>query len=137
MPYVIVSYVTSLYLALHLNFLYLHLNVLAPRSGIIYSSWSRKDWNPRTHQNPAWRCISFLWRSLAMTWQKSRRGRLQYIIQIFWINVNDWHISYKIFRYLLLLCYSYNILPFMPKVICAFVTCSGLILIISRISSIL
>ena len=35
---VIVYYVTSLYLALHLNFLYLHLNVLALRSGIIYSS---------------------------------------------------------------------------------------------------
>ena len=35
---VIVYYVTSLYLPLHLSFLYLHLNALAPRFGIIYSS---------------------------------------------------------------------------------------------------
>ena len=71
---VIVYYVTSLYLPLHLSFLYLHLNALAPRFGIIYSSWSRKDWSPRTRQNPAWRCIFFLWCSSAMTWQKSRKG---------------------------------------------------------------
>ena len=41
--YGIVSYVTSLYLALHLNFLYLRLGALALRSGIIYSSLSRMD----------------------------------------------------------------------------------------------
>ena len=40
---VIVYYVTNLYLTLHLNFLYLHLNALALRFGIIYSSLSRMD----------------------------------------------------------------------------------------------
>ena len=40
---VIVYYVTSLYLSLHLNFLYLHLNVLALRFGIFYSNLSRMD----------------------------------------------------------------------------------------------
>ena len=34
----IVYYVTNLYLSLDLSFLYLHLNALDPRSGIIYSS---------------------------------------------------------------------------------------------------
>ena len=32
----LLQYVTNLYLTLHLNFLYLHLNVLAPRFGIFF-----------------------------------------------------------------------------------------------------
>ena len=40
---VIVYYVTNLYLTLHLNFLYLRLNVLALRFGIFYSNLSRMD----------------------------------------------------------------------------------------------
>ena len=43
MSYINVYYVTNLYLTLHLNFLYLRLNVLAPRFGIFYSNRSRKD----------------------------------------------------------------------------------------------
>ena len=43
MSYINVYYVTNLYLSLYLNFLYLHLNALAPRSEIIFASLSRMD----------------------------------------------------------------------------------------------
>ena len=43
MSYINVYYVTNLYLSLHLNFLYLRLNALAPRSEIIFASLSRMD----------------------------------------------------------------------------------------------